>query len=186
MDAYNLREDEFTGLPAWADCHERYEIQAKMGAPDASEDQLRLMLQTLLADRFQLRVHRESKRLPVYELSIGKGGLKPRVSPDKAEGYNTPWSLIPRLIEGFLDYPLIDKTGIRGYVTYDPLKWDRDKLTAEVMAARPAGLPLGTVFHGLAPSIFHEVESTWGLTLKKVSAPSDFLVIEHVERPSAN
>jgi uncharacterized protein (TIGR03435 family) len=52
--------------------------------------------------------------------------------------------------------------------------------------ARPASLPAGVAFHGLAPSIFHEVEAQLGLSLKKVTAPSDFVVIEHVERPSEN
>ncbi len=41
-------------------------------------------------------------------------------------------------------------------------------------------------FRGLAPSIFHEVEAEYGLTLKRVTTPSDFLVIAHVERPSDN
>jgi uncharacterized protein (TIGR03435 family) len=80
----------------------------------------------------------------------------------------------------------VDKTGLSGFVPANLQKFDNAKLMEEVQQARPAGLPPGVRFRGLAPSIFHEVEAQFGLSLKKVSPQADFLVIEHVERPSAN
>ena len=188
MDAYDVREDQFAGLPAWADCSDQYEINAEAaGGEPATQDRVRLMLQTLLTERFQLRLHHEKKNLTVYELTIGKSGAKLELFPDRTAEHRNAWGLVPALIGGNLDYPLVDKTGLTGYfdTNYAP-KWDTAKLREEIMEARPAGLPPGTGFHGLARSIFHEVEAEYGLTLKKVSAPSDFIIIDHVERPSEN
>jgi len=64
MDAYNVRVDQFTGLPNWASDSNMYEISAKTpGEGTATPDQVRLMLQALLADRFQLKLHHEVKNL---------------------------------------------------------------------------------------------------------------------------
>jgi uncharacterized protein (TIGR03435 family) len=188
MDAYNVREDQFTGLPAWADCWNGYEVNAEAaGGETATQDRVRMMLQTLLTERFQLRLHHETRNLTVYELTIGKSSVKLKLFPDRTAGHRNGWGLVLALIEGKLDYPLVDKTGLTGYfdTNYAP-KWDEAKLREELQQARPASLPPGVAFRGLAPSIFHEVEAEYGLTLKKVSAPSDFIVVDHVEKPSEN
>jgi hypothetical protein len=117
-DAYNLRDDQFTGLPDWADCKDQYEITAKTpGEETPTTEPVRLMLQALLADRFQLRVHHESKNLTVYELTVAKDGPKVKlVSERTVEGnFVNPWGLMTLLIEGNLDYPLVDKTGLKGF-----------------------------------------------------------------------
>jgi bla regulator protein BlaR1 len=185
MDAYNVRPDQFTGLPDWANDSDKYQINAKAeGEQTLTPDQARLMLQTLLADRFQLRLHHETRNLPVYELTIAKSGLKLKLTPERtADSQTDQWWLI-LMIEAYLDYPVVDKTGLTGFIPSDALKWDDAKLREEVQ--RPAGLPPGVPYRGLAPSIFHEVEAQFGLSLKKVNPPSDFLVIDHVERPSKN
>jgi uncharacterized protein (TIGR03435 family) len=78
MDAYKVKRFQISGLPSWGDSgHDVYDIAATMpegGTPTL--DQARRMLQTLLADRFQLKIHHESKELPVYALVIGKNGSK--------------------------------------------------------------------------------------------------------------
>jgi len=188
MNAYNVRSDQFTGLPDWADDSDKYEIDAKAeGEGIPSPDRVRLMLQALLADRFHLRLHHETKNILVYELTIAKSGLKIKVTPERTTGSAVDrWSIVPFLIGTFLDYPVVDKTELTGFIPGDKPKWDEVKLTEEMREARPANLGPGISFHGLAPSIFHEVEAAFGLTLKKVSSPTDFLVIEHVERPSEN
>ena len=67
-DTYNVRDDQFTGLPGWATCTDQYEINAKApGEAIPSPEQVQLMLQALLADRFQLRLHHDTKNLTVYE-----------------------------------------------------------------------------------------------------------------------
>ena len=77
--AYDLQDYQLSGDPAWAKS-ERYAIEAKAAGP-ASDAQVRLMVQTLLADRFHLKIHRENRELPVYALVVGKGG--PKLEPAK-------------------------------------------------------------------------------------------------------
>jgi len=78
MDAYKVKRFQISGLPSWGDSgRDVYDVAATMpegGTPTL--DQARRMLQTLLADRFQLKIHHESKELPVYALVIGKNGPK--------------------------------------------------------------------------------------------------------------
>jgi uncharacterized protein (TIGR03435 family) len=78
--AYNVRGNAVKGGPAWLDS-DRFDIVAKAN-PKSSERDLRLMMQTLLAERFKLRVHTDQKVLPVYALMAGKQG--PKLTPDKA------------------------------------------------------------------------------------------------------
>src|ERR1700691_1602232 len=78
MDAYRVKRFQISNLPNWGDTgHDVYNIAAKFPA-DAKPtlDQARRMLQTLLADRFQLRLHHETKDLPVYALAEARGGSK--------------------------------------------------------------------------------------------------------------
>jgi hypothetical protein len=188
MDAYNVREDQLTGLPGWADCREGYELNALVpdGATTTGE-QLRLMLQTLLAERFQLKLRRETRKITAYELNTAKSGVKLKLFPDLTAEHRNAWGKVPALIAFFLDYPIVDKTGLSGFFETNYLpKWDEAKLQEELQQVRLANPVPGMGFHGLAPSIFHEVEAEYGLTLKRVTAPDDFLVIEHVERPSGN
>jgi uncharacterized protein (TIGR03435 family) len=73
MTAYNVKVFQVNG-PTWLDT-ERYDVVATV-APGTTKEQAAIMLQNLLADRFQLKVHRETRELPLYELTIGKGGPK--------------------------------------------------------------------------------------------------------------
>lgn len=73
MDAYNVREDQIAGLPAWANCSQHYELNALVPVGAAlTEEQLRLMLQTLLAERFRLKLRHETKKITSYELNTAK------------------------------------------------------------------------------------------------------------------
>jgi len=74
QNAYGVQAYQVAGGPEWID-NERYQIEAK-AANNVGNAQILLMLQSLLADRFQLKVHREAKEMPVYELVAGKSGLK--------------------------------------------------------------------------------------------------------------
>src|SRR6266403_4039057 len=79
--AYGIREDLISGAPSWADSA-RFDIDAKVAGSDVdalkklTPEQRRLILQPLLADRFKLKIHTETKQLPVYELVLAKGGSK--------------------------------------------------------------------------------------------------------------
>ena len=163
-----------------------YEIRAKAaGAVPVS--QLRQMLRQLLADRFQLTLHRETKMLPVYALTVAKGGPKlPEANAD--DGHHAVESL-PRVKDGgFLfvdasmadfaaklsllrgmDRPVVDQTGIAGF--YDiVLKGAADAVR------QPDG----------AVSLFTLLQEQLGLKLVASKAPVEILVIDHAEKPSEN
>jgi hypothetical protein len=176
MAAYDVRRYQFGGLPGWADCRDQYEITAKVSREEkVTDDRLRAMLQSLLADRFQLKLRRESRTFPVYELTIAKKGVKVRLVPDRTASAHDPWTILPLVIEGFLDLPVVDKTGLTGFIPNDAQEWDTSELREEV---KHGGKP--------AVSIFHDVEAQLGLSLKKTTQIGDFLVIEQVQRPSEN
>ena len=81
MDAYHVKPYQVTGLPDWGDSgHDIYDVNAKVeGDRTPTLDEVRRMLQTLLADRFKLKLHHETKELPVYALVIAKNG--PKLTP---------------------------------------------------------------------------------------------------------
>ena len=89
--AYNVRDFQISGGPDWRDS-ERYDIVAKPAAA-SSEDQLRLMLRALLANRFKLTVRQDTRELPVYVMSVGKNG--PRMQRSKTD------------LEGAFDFTLV-------------------------------------------------------------------------------
>jgi uncharacterized protein (TIGR03435 family) len=75
VHAYLVQRVNVLGGPAWYDSAQ-YDIVAKAGSPDATPEQIRQMLQTLLADRFKLAIHREIRDLTHYALVVGKNGPK--------------------------------------------------------------------------------------------------------------
>jgi hypothetical protein len=105
-----------------------YDIAAKF--PEGQTPTLeiaRRMLQTLLADRFQLKLHHETRDLPVYALVVGKGRSKLKRAPagqtcdgdaledDPATAFHTSWDLVPELLGIFAERPVVDKTGMSGH-----------------------------------------------------------------------
>ena len=80
--AYHVQTEQVSG-PAWLDS-ERYAIIAKAGEP-VSEERLRLMLQPLLTERFQIKLHRESREMPVFVLLVDKSGPKFQPSVEAAK-----------------------------------------------------------------------------------------------------
>src|SRR3974377_1452648 len=81
--AYAVQRVRVLGGPAWADS-DQFDIVAKAENPDASRDEIRNMLQALLAERFKLVVHRETKEIPAYTLVLAKSGSKLKAAaPDK-------------------------------------------------------------------------------------------------------
>lgn len=84
--AYGLRDYQIVGAPGWADSA-GFDIEAKAGesAGEVSHEQVLKMIQALLADRFQLTLHRETRQLPVYDLVIGKGGATMKAADSNAD-----------------------------------------------------------------------------------------------------
>jgi uncharacterized protein (TIGR03435 family) len=100
---YAIPELRITGGPSWAES-ERYDIEAK--APEgATPNQLQAMIQRLLEDRFQLKVHKETREFPVYELSVVKSGLKMKMSADQTPPIPVPPAPLPERGRGGLQGP---------------------------------------------------------------------------------
>jgi uncharacterized protein (TIGR03435 family) len=87
--AYDIGDERLTGAPGWLDSA-RFDVVAKASDPNLVRGQLQLMVQTLLAERFKLRIHRERKELPMYILELDRGGPKVHVL-DAGAGWLPPF-----------------------------------------------------------------------------------------------
>lgn len=202
------------GGPPWAQT-EFYSVEAKapgvLGLPVMSGP----MLQALLEERFQLKVHRETREMPVFALSVAKGGhkLKPfnedHCDPVRAapiEGY-TPCRIsmesegqkIVILNEGVtldefsngplnaLSRPVVNRTGLSGRFDIR-LRYTPDESTPgifQLLQRQKARLQLPDDQEP-GPTIFTALQDQLGLKLEATRGPREFLVIDHAERPSAN
>jgi len=103
MQAYNVRDYQITGGPGWINS-DRYDINAKAETPTPDKDQtpnfnneqMRVLLQSLLAERFNLKVHRETKELPIYWLVVSKDGSKLKKSENQPDLPNNAASPAPK------------------------------------------------------------------------------------------
>jgi len=183
MDAYRVRLVQIAGAPKWATPDgDAFDIEAKAPGPEPlTPDRARLMLQTLLAERFRLRLHRETRELPVYELLVSKGGHKMKAVATGPDGKRPSGAVgmeqFGFVIGQYLDRPMVDKTGLTGlFLT----KWDQRELDKERGADQQAH---GS---GVAPSVFGIVKDQLGLELKPAKDPFEILVIDSIQKPVAN
>ena len=180
--AYDVQEPQILGGPKWVD-EDRYFIEAKAARPVGGHD-LMLMLQALLAERFKLVVHRETRALAGYALVAAKSGLKAKPSAPgtdssgslrrgglDARGY-TMAQLAVKLSET-LHLPVADRTGIAGKYDFK-LEWT----TADEMRARADAAD--------GPSIFSALQEQVGLRLQSRKVAAEVLVIDHAEKPGEN
>jgi uncharacterized protein (TIGR03435 family) len=177
--AYRVKQFQIEG-PGLAAVPDRYDISAVVPA-GYGNDQVPLMLQALLADRFKLMLRRETRQLPVYALIAGKNG--PKLKPVESGGGVSTDSNRSRvhldakvtlerladLLSDRLDRPVLDQTGLKG--TFDiVLDWSPDSAGQDTTS----------------PSIFTAVQEQLGLKLEPKKEPVEFLVVDHAERPSEN
>ena len=184
--AWDLKDFEITG-PDWIKAEERYDIIAKAGRP-ASENEMRQMLQALLLDRFQMKIHRETKELPVYVLLPGKGEAKVKPAPadekpmlsGNAQGTTFtafPISRFTFLLTRRMDRPVLDQTGLKGTYTY----------TVDLSGLGFAGRPAERQEGDAGPSIFTTVQRDLGLKLEARKEPISMLVIDAINKvPTEN
>jgi uncharacterized protein (TIGR03435 family) len=191
--AYGVRISEISG-PDWL-TSERFDIAAEAAGP-VDDDQLSLMLRTLLADRFGLALHREPKVLPVYELVVAKSG--PKLQPVQAaqsrgrtlssshRGYlsanGASTEFLAELLSRQTDRPVLDRTGLSGTYNFE-LKWTPDDLHTNLGQTHDDS----GKNNADGPSIFTAVEEQAGLKLKPARAPVEVLVVDQVQKtPTAN
>jgi uncharacterized protein (TIGR03435 family) len=176
--AYEVKHYQVTGGPAWA-YSDFYQVQARASTA-ASAHEMRVMLQTLLAERFQLKLHRETRAMAGYAITVDKKGAKlPPARTDVpadslgvvqiGDGIWARGAPVKQLAYGLtldLEQPVVDDTNIAG--NYDlRLRYDEGDVTDKVSAAMSA---------------LHE----FGLKLEPRKLPIQVLVIDSAERPSAN
>jgi uncharacterized protein (TIGR03435 family) len=204
--AYQIQEYRILGGPGWISS-DRFTVEARAADPTTPPEQLKLMLQSLFSDRFQLAVRRETKESNVYNLVVAKGGPKIKLSADQSPtdingpappgagpnhgairlgagsmiGNATPLSRFASMLSQRLDRVVIDKTNLTGRFDIR-LQWTPD-LGENPLS--PTGLPLPAE-PGDAPSIFVAMQEQLGLKLESARGPVEFLVIDHVEKPSEN
>jgi uncharacterized protein (TIGR03435 family) len=176
-----LHATQIVGGPAWLSSI-RYDVIAKAEtlAPLSREDR-KLMMRSLLADRFQLRVHEELRAMPHYALETARSGpkVKARTSDDGGSAFHLPvtgrhisaadvsmaqfadllQTLIPLMDPDRQDLPVIDRTGLQGRFDFD-LTWPDDLAAA--------------------------IEEQLGLKVQMTRSALNVLVIDHAEKPSEN
>ena len=180
--AYRLNEYQLDGGPKWVDSA-RFNIDAKLPA-GVPRDQIPLMLQALLADRFKLEFHRVTKTLPEYALVVAKGGSKLQVASEEdgnhqrysqgdrqIKGWGMPVSSLANMLISAVGAPVIDKTGLEGKYNF-------------VLEFVPL---LGTPSEDeTLPTIFAVLQEKLGLKLEAIKGPVEVLVIDRAEKPAEN
>jgi len=189
MFAYGMHKREIVGLPEWAKT-ERWDVQGVPDVPGApSLKQAQSLTRKLLEERFGLKVHRETQELAVYAITVAKGGERmarsagdPNGTPDENERSNggqitmrmtnmTMGEFAPDL-GYFLDRPSVDQTGLTGRYDFQMI-WTADDSRVPTDGTAPPGL-------------FTAIQEQIGLKLEPVKTPVDVLVVDAVQRPSAN
>jgi uncharacterized protein (TIGR03435 family) len=178
------RASEIIGGPSWIDT-DRWDVAGKT---ESAERDVWPRLRTLLADRFRLVTHYETREVPIYALVVARrdGRLGPSLRPSTApSGVRITAGLfkgsvpLAMLVDGVLSAatqrPVVDRTGLTAKFYDIELHWTPDA---------PSGSPTGDAPPPDAPSIFTAVQEQLGLRLESTKGPVDVLVIDHVERPT--
>jgi uncharacterized protein (TIGR03435 family) len=194
--AFEIREFQILGGPGWVNS-EQYDILAR--STDSGSNQagatndlrvVRLRLQALLAQRFNLEAHRETRELPEYALQVAKNGPK-FLQDDTSGSPNGPRTGIQRscgqmigtdatmanlslMLARQLDRPVVDRTGLTGKYNFQ-FTWTPD-----------TGPCPGSPNSSDGPSIFTALQEALGLRLESIRGPVDSLIIDHADRPSEN
>ena len=220
--AYHIEDYQVSGGPTWINS-ERYDIEAKEPdvvtqelqrlPPDQRYERGRLLLRSLLSDRFMLRVSDTTKELPIFALVVAKKGpkiqeAKPgdpysngikgpdgvatrgmmRLRPGEFTAQAIPIASLVTMLTQLLSRTIQDRTALKG--NYDVhLQWNPDLSTTEIFQSPSVASPgVDTVpapdSSGL--SIFTAIQEQLGLKLESTKGPVEVLVIDHIERPSEN
>jgi uncharacterized protein (TIGR03435 family) len=190
VQAYAVQRVRVIGGPDWYNT-EQYDVVAKAENPDATRDQVRQMLQALLADRFKLMVHHETREIPMYSLMVAKGGPKfAKAKPDEPSAVTpgTPGTLVfqeqgmlglVNTLANMLDMPVDDMTNLAG--AYDfTLEWfPPDLLRQRSEGVTPPARPDPREY-------LPEAVDRLGLKLQPKKGSTEVLVVDHAERVSPN
>jgi uncharacterized protein (TIGR03435 family) len=187
--AYGIPEDKDYALvgPDWLTT-ERFDIQATFPA-DTSPQQVRQMAQKLLADRFKLMLHRESRERPILALIVTRTGAKIHAvedgqertsgAPGRFEATKIAMPQFADMLARFTGQTVVDATGLKGVFDFI-LEWSPDDAQRTPPEDGVAGGASG-------PSIFSALEEQLGLKLERRKGPVAILVVDHIEKaPTSN
>jgi bla regulator protein BlaR1 len=216
--AYNVFDFQISGGPSWISS-ERYDILAKPARPEGDtssqvlptnaadmtddqrkvlQEQLRQRMQALLADRFNLAIHKESREEQVYALVAGKDGPKlletKEGTPEAGRmmmgmgllnGRGVALQTVADVLSTQIGRPVRDETGLHG--RYDiRLEWTPDPGLGGPLGAAPPGGGGPPPSDPDKPSLFAAIQEQLGLRLVSRRVPVEIIVIDRVERPSEN
>jgi uncharacterized protein (TIGR03435 family) len=213
--AYDVRDFQISGGPPWLGS-QLYDIQARSGTDsDASaspeqiqkltdeqrktfQEQMRERLRALLAERFQLVLHHETKEVPVYVLEVAKSGPKfqeakeagpnrgrMRMGRGELQGEGIQIQFLVQVLSNQLRRPVLDKTDLKG--NYDiKLTWTPDGSQGFGPGPLPPGVEAPPPPDPNGPTIFTAVQEQLGLRLESQKGPVDMIVIDRAEKASDN
>jgi uncharacterized protein (TIGR03435 family) len=195
--AYDVQDKQIVGAQDWMTT-DKFDIEAKPDTPGTpSREQMRTMLQKLLADRFQLKFHADKKELPAYVLAVSKTGPKMKKNDTDPNGLPglffrqlgdlnvrnaTMGDFVHLMQSAVLDRPVVDETELVGKWDFE-LKWTPDDSQFGGMGMRP---PPPSDAPDAPPPLFTAIQEQLGLKLESGKAQVDVMVIDHVDKPSAN
>jgi uncharacterized protein (TIGR03435 family) len=186
--AYSLPADRVLGGPKWIES-ERFDIEARAIGP-AGDPELLRMLQSLLAERFHLAIHRETRTIDGYALVLAKDGLKirPDDSPGGSSSNSSRGNLVAKrvsmdklvtFLSRTLGMPVVNSTDTKGAFTFT-LEWAPEPARSvespdKLLPDAPAG-----------PSLFTVLQKELGVKLESRKVPIEVLVIDKAEKPTEN
>jgi bla regulator protein BlaR1 len=219
--SYGVQDFQISGAPNWVNS-DKYNVEAKMDkgtvdelrklGEDQQEPARERMLQALLAERFKLTLHRETKELPVYSLVIAKNGpkldgAKPgdadsddfkgpdgqpvkgghfiRMGMGQLTGHDLGMAEMVHVLSQQLGRTVVDNTGLKGNYNWT-LKWTPDQSAPMFKGPEGGHATDNTASADSGPSIFTAIQEQLGLKLESKKGPVEILVIDHVEKPSEN
>jgi len=191
--AYDVQQRQVLGGPKWISS-DKFDVAGESDTPGSpNTDQLRTMLRKLLADRFQLKCHPETKEMSAYLLMVGKSGPKmEKGDPNGRPAFfsrqfgvvivtNATMADLARALQGgTLDRPVLDETSLQGRWNFT-LKWTPDE---SQFGGRFVPPPSDAA--DAPPPIFTAIQEQIGLRLETGKPQVPVIVLDHVEQPSAN
>jgi uncharacterized protein (TIGR03435 family) len=197
-DAYGIQDKQIVSAPAWV-FTEKYDLAGQPDVPgQPSQDQLRIMIKKLLADRFQLKFHKDQKEMPAYVLTVAKGGPKMKKSeadPNAGGGRffrglgvltftnSNMVDFCDLLQAAVLDRPVVDHTDLPGKWDF-LLKWTPDESQFGGMGIKVP--PPSEAAADAPPPLFVALQEQIGLKLDAEKAQVPVLIIDHAEKPGDN
>lgn len=195
--AYDMQDKQIVGGPDWMHT-DKFDLDGKPDAPGVpSRTQIEGMLQKLLADRFELKYHKETREMQAYVLLVAKGGPKMTKSDAPADalpglgfrglgilpGTNATMGDLAEVMQmAVLDRPVVDQTGLTGRWNF-LLKWTPDETQ---FAALGVKVPPPSEAADAPPPLFTAIQDQLGLRLDAGKAQVPVMVLDSVQKPSAN